>query len=106
MPTPPGPGPHHHHRWIFAHHDKSMTPKAYAAVLRGIADALEISASVDMNGVQVGFGPSLDFELIHEHTPHGSLAFVIRAEWTEELPVPAQHTGTLSISAACEEVGR
>lgn len=101
-PGAPGPGPHgphgpRHHRWIFAHHDKEMVPADYAAVLRGMAEALESGNCIEMNGTPITLGSSLDFELIHEQTPHGTLAIVIRAEWAEGPITPGQ-SDTLSIS--------
>lgn len=89
----PRPYPHHPHHdgpeWIVAAHTQDLSRAEYAAHLRSISDALATGPDLRIDGTTITVPDDLDFELLHEATPHGTFALLVRIEWPKESGVRA-----------------
>lgn len=97
----PGHGPHHgpHRGRIVAHSAPGLARDEYAGILTELGSLLEANATVVINDdVTVPVPSQVQFELVYERTPHGSLALVLRAEWPEVEAAP-KGEGRLRFSA-------
>jgi hypothetical protein len=80
-------------QWIWAIHDKALARVELGELLRGVGGKLtqQSSFSVGSNPVH-GVPETIELEMKHEITPHGSKAIIIRIEWPDDGPAGAQLT--------------
>jgi hypothetical protein len=104
MPHRPHPGPHQppHRGRIVAHFAPEVSRDEFGVVLSDLGGLLQRSSVLTVNEVAVPVPDAVQFELVYERTPHGSLALVVRAEWQEQQQEAAA-SGQLRLAAQGEE---
>jgi len=106
-PVPHG-GPHRpQHEWIVAVHDDELPREEYAQHLEAVAQVLSSQSTLEVSGTRITVPDTVAFDLRFERTPHGSLALIVRAEWSESrqdtVPSPARGLVIRAVPAGTED---
>jgi hypothetical protein len=86
MPNTTHPHVHTGPRWLWAIHDRAFPRTEVGAQLRAIGDTLTRRPGFTIGDNQVAVPDTVEWEIKHELTPHGTHALVIRFEWLEDGP--------------------
>lgn len=77
--------PHGVHRGrIVAHYAPELPREEFASALMNLGELLLNNARVTVNDVPIKVPSSVEFQLVYERTPHGTLKLKVEADWPEE----------------------